>query len=414
MDQVTPFPGEELPLVGALRGESSENVKMFVRNRFRPEGVFISVSARPLLDDSGAVAGSVITSRDVTALERVERKLRQSNVASQRQSHLMDIIFNTISDGVVVADEYERYLMRNPSAERITGSYVPGTTFDKVPETYGLYLVDGTTPFPSDDLPLTRAVRRAESTDDVEMFVYKRDGTEGRYVSVSGRPLRDEKGTPKGGTIVIRDITERKNNELSLRETIDKLEYQSELMRIVFQNIDAGLVVADEEGRYLMHNPAMEQIAGLRGADWEPERHSSVHQLYRSDETTLIPPEDHPLARAVRGEASDEIEIVLRTQTKPQGVRVRVSGRPLREESGASRGGVVIYHDLTRDQGGGEPVEAGRRRLSSREPDPQVRVRQHRRSGDGDRRPWRYRSLQPRRGTHRRRRHGEEQPRTLE
>ena len=347
-DQVTVFPSEELPLIGALRGESSENVKMFVRNRHRPEGVYISVSAQPLRDESGAVAGSVITARDVTLLERTELELRQSNQAFQRQSQLMDVIFNTISDGVTVADANENYLMRNPSAQRMVGKYVPRMPFEQAPETYGLFLADGTTPFPAADLPLVRAARHGESTDDVEMFVRNRDRPGGRYLSVSGRPLRDDTGATRGGVIVLRDITESKKLELDLRETIDKLEYQSELMRIVFQNIDAGLVVWDDAGRYLMHNAALERISGVSGgADLGPERGATAYALYRSDGTTRVSWDDRPLIRAVRGVSTDATELVVRTAGKPEGVPVRVTGRPLRDESGVARGGVSIYHDLT-------------------------------------------------------------------
>ena len=346
-DRTTVFPPDELPLIGALRGESTENVKMFVRNRHRPEGVYISVSARPLLDESGAVAGSVITARDVTLLERTELELRRSNQALQRQSHLMDIIFNTISDGVIVADDDEKYLMRNRASKRLTGEYVPGTTFERVSETYGLFLPDTATLFPPEDLPLTRAVRRGESTDDVEMVVRNGSWPAGRYLSVSGRPLRDEGGSLRGGAIVIRDITESKKLELDLRETIDKLEYQSGLMRIVFQNIDAGLAVWDDAGRYLMHNPAMERITGVAREDLGPDRGPDVYALYRSDGTTLIPWDDHPLVRAVRGVPTDAAEMVVRTCGKPEGTPVRVTGRPLRDERGVVRGGVSIYHDLT-------------------------------------------------------------------
>ena len=347
-DRTTVFPPDELPLIGALRGESTENIKMFVRKSASAGGRLHLASARGRCWTNRArVAGSVITARDVTLLERTELELRRSNQALQRQSHLMDIIFNTISDGVIVADDDEKYLMRNRATKRLTGEYVPGTTFERVSETYGLFRPDGATPFPPDDLPLTRAVRRGESTDDVEMVVRNESWPAGRYLSVSGRPLRDEGGSLRGGAIVIRDITESKKLELDLRETIDKLEYQSGLMRIVFQNIDAGLAVWDDAGRYLMHNPAMERITGVAGEDLGPDRGPDVYALYRSDGTTLVPWDDQPLIRAVRGVPTDAAEMVVRTCGKPEGAPVRVTGRPLRDESGVARGGVSIYHDLT-------------------------------------------------------------------
>ena len=44
---MTPFAEGELPLVRAIRGESTDSVNMFVRNANVPEGVFVSVDGRP-------------------------------------------------------------------------------------------------------------------------------------------------------------------------------------------------------------------------------------------------------------------------------------------------------------------------------------------------------------------------------
>ena len=346
-DRVTLVPPRDLPMARALRGESPTDVRAFVRNGFKPEGAWVSVSARPLGDESGAVRGSVSIFRDVTELVRSETKIRESNETLRRQLNLMEIIFESISDGVVVADEDEKYLMRNRSAERLTGRYVPGTSFDRVSETYGLFRPDGETPFPDGELPLTRAVREGVSSDGVEMFVRGTGGTGGRYVSVNGRPLRDEAGRPMGGAIVIRDVTERKNMEFSLRQVAGKLEYQTGLMKIIFDNVNDGLVVADEQGRYLMHNRSMEAISGMKGARWDPDRQSESHTLWSADGATLVPEEEHPLARAARGESTDEFEAFVRTTAKPAGVPVSISGKTLRDARGAMWGGISIYRDLT-------------------------------------------------------------------
>lgn len=62
-DKVTLFDAEDLPLMRTLRGESSDEVEVWVRNKVRPGGVWISVSARPLMRDRG---GAVVSFRDVT------------------------------------------------------------------------------------------------------------------------------------------------------------------------------------------------------------------------------------------------------------------------------------------------------------------------------------------------------------
>lgn len=56
----------ELPLLRALRGEPCDGVEVVVRNPARPEGVTISVTARPL-DPASGQAGAVAVFRDVTA-----------------------------------------------------------------------------------------------------------------------------------------------------------------------------------------------------------------------------------------------------------------------------------------------------------------------------------------------------------
>jgi PAS domain-containing protein len=70
VDGVTPLAPEALPLSRALRGEESDQVELFIRNTNVPDGVYISVTGRPLYDADGAVNGGVIVFRDVTDRKR--------------------------------------------------------------------------------------------------------------------------------------------------------------------------------------------------------------------------------------------------------------------------------------------------------------------------------------------------------
>jgi PAS domain S-box-containing protein len=62
-DQVTPFPVGDLPLSRALRGESIDEVELWIRNQVHTGGIWLSVTARPLM---GGEEGAVATFRDVT------------------------------------------------------------------------------------------------------------------------------------------------------------------------------------------------------------------------------------------------------------------------------------------------------------------------------------------------------------
>src|SRR5262249_21957696 len=74
-DRVTPFPGDQLPLARAIRGEEVEETEIFVRNAYKPDGVWLRVKAGPLRDETGAVRGGLSVIRDVTQQKEAERRL---------------------------------------------------------------------------------------------------------------------------------------------------------------------------------------------------------------------------------------------------------------------------------------------------------------------------------------------------
>lgn len=94
-DATTPLPAEEIPLVRALRGESSDDVDLFIRNPRHPDGVFISANGRPLRDHTGNVLGGVVAFRDVTARTRMELALemrsRELEAAQARLERLVTV-----------------------------------------------------------------------------------------------------------------------------------------------------------------------------------------------------------------------------------------------------------------------------------------------------------------------------------
>ncbi len=80
-----------------MRGESVDDVELLIRNRERPDGVSISVNARPLRDDAGELRGGIIVLRDITEMKKTESNLRQTVQHLQEQAELMETIFNCIA-----------------------------------------------------------------------------------------------------------------------------------------------------------------------------------------------------------------------------------------------------------------------------------------------------------------------------
>jgi len=71
-DKETPFPVKDLPLSRALKGECSKNVELWVRNKTRPHGLWISVNASPLTRGQD---GAISTFRDITFSKHVKDEL---------------------------------------------------------------------------------------------------------------------------------------------------------------------------------------------------------------------------------------------------------------------------------------------------------------------------------------------------
>jgi len=176
----------------------------------------IEDSAAPILTETGDRYGVVLVFRDIT-----EKKLAEEE--TRRQKELLQLILGSIGDGVVVADENGKFLLFNDSAEQMLGLGATDTTPDQWTDRYGLFQPGTVTPFVPTELPLTRAIR-GESVDSAEVFVRHPNNADGVLLSITGRPLKDENGTLRGGVVVFHDITLQKRSAEALVRAKDEAE----------------------------------------------------------------------------------------------------------------------------------------------------------------------------------------------
>jgi len=127
----------------------------------------------------------------------------------------------------------------------------------------------------------------------------------------------------------------------------EALAQQSDALRVIFESLPWGVIVADEEGRLLFSNPAAERILGVGTVEALPDACPSLEGWYLPDQTSVVPPDQLPLVRAIRGqEVLDELVFVRNSQQRP-GVWIRVNAWPLKDAFGRVSGGVVMFHDFT-------------------------------------------------------------------
>jgi len=179
--------------------------------------------ALPIKDAEGRVVRWFGTNTDVTEQRELEQALRESRdqleqkVAHRtaelsRTNEILRSILSNMGDAVIVADKDKNFLVFNPAAERMFGKGAMQMPPAEWSHHYGLYLPDKVTPFPHDQLPMTRSIR-GEEVDNIEMFVRHEKAPHGIWTRTTGRPLRDANGDLLGGVIVCRDITQIKEEE---------------------------------------------------------------------------------------------------------------------------------------------------------------------------------------------------------
>jgi PAS domain S-box-containing protein len=126
-----------------------------------------------------------------------------------------------------------------------------------------------------------------------------------------------------------------------------ELQKKTELLDSVLKNIKDGVVAADENGQFLVFNPAAEKISGRMAEGAQPGQWTKQFGIFLPDGATHFPETDNPLAKAIRGVETNDVEMLLRNAVHPDGVLVAASGRPLVDEKGNNRGGVAIFRDIT-------------------------------------------------------------------
>ncbi len=120
------------------------------------------------------------------------------------------------------------------------------------------------------------------------------------------------------------------------------------LLAAALEALGEGITLADASGRIIYSNPVADRILGVRSTDALPEAWSAHFGVFLPGSGDPFPTEAYPLVRALRGEETDEVEMLIRNPAVPEGVRIAVTGRPVRDASGTIVGAAVVFRDVTR------------------------------------------------------------------
>ncbi|NMM11287.1 MAG: PAS domain S-box protein [Polaromonas sp.] len=129
---------------------------------------------------------------------------------TDKERALLDLILNSMSEGVIAVDAEDSFLLFNAGASTLFSKPEADLSFDGWRRKNGLLKLDGTT-LDRDAGPLTQTLQGA-SIDNWDLML-NRPGAENRVLRISTRPLRDVNNLQVGGVLVFNDITELKAAE---------------------------------------------------------------------------------------------------------------------------------------------------------------------------------------------------------
>src|SRR6266852_534071 len=203
-----------------------------IKNRAKDGSIYwVDTTIVPTLSTEGKPRQYVAIRADITerkraadALAEQAMELSRSQQALEAQSFMLQSVLDNMAEGLVATDEHGKFLIWNRAAERIVGYGPADISTSEWSEHYGSYLPDGVTLFPTEQLPLVRAIHGEAST--AEIFLRSPKVTQGAWIEASGSPLRAKDGAVHGGVVAFRDITKRKADERQIQQLNGELEHR--------------------------------------------------------------------------------------------------------------------------------------------------------------------------------------------
>jgi PAS domain S-box-containing protein len=202
------------------------NHEIDISARGREQLKDLNASLEQRVEERTAALQSEISERQQAkqALARQAEELARSRQALETQTLMLQSVLDSMTEGLAAVDEQGKFVIWNAAAERILGMGATDLPNPEWIEHYGLFMPDTVTPFPTEQLPVLRAIRGEVST--TEMYVRNQMLPQGAWIEVSAGPRKGGDGVVYGGVAAFRDVTKRKEDEREIQKLSDELEHR--------------------------------------------------------------------------------------------------------------------------------------------------------------------------------------------
>ncbi|MDQ5988654.1 MAG: Adaptive-response sensory-kinase SasA [Syntrophus sp. SKADARSKE-3] len=202
--------------------------------------------------------------RDITEQKQVKEEKERILSNIQEEKDRLQALINGISDEIWFANTRKQFTLANPSAlhEFCMNSDMDAIDIQKFAESLEVYRLDGSAR-PVEEAPPLRALA-GEVVKNQEEIIRTPATGEIRYRQVSSNPIRDASGQVIGSVSVVRDITERKKMEDSLRVSEERFSkaFKNSPNSITITRISDGKIIEGNDSVYDLLGYTHDEVIG--------------------------------------------------------------------------------------------------------------------------------------------------------
>jgi len=241
------------------------------------ESTFRNLLAEP------SVESIILNFRDIT-----ERKLAED--ALQESENKYRALIENMQVGVVVHRPDTSILFSNPMASQVLGLTWEQMLGKKAIDPAWHFIKEDGMRCPLEEYPVNRALATRKPFSNLILGIIRPDRKEPIWVHCDAHQDWEINGNLRQVVITFFDITERKQAEMALRESEEKL-------RLLFEILPVGISVLDGEKRVVYSNPALDDLLNLNQQNMAEGQYRNRKYL-RADGTEM-PEEEFPSTLAL-------------------------------------------------------------------------------------------------------------------
>ena len=147
---------------------------------------------------------------------------------------------------------------------------------------------------------------------------------------------------------IARDITELLKLEEEEKAALNELFENEQKLNMILENISEGVIVANTDKKVVLANDMANKLFGIEDDSKISVNFSDHFELFFPDEKTIFPVQKLPMERALLGEITDDIDVVLRNQNLDEKKRVLLSGRPIINNQNQVIAAVITIKDISK------------------------------------------------------------------